>query len=238
MSRLNEIVNKLYKISLVLLLATCLLFIFYKVHNIDRNRYLSEHYINEGVEETGSINLVTSVLYDYRSFDTLGEATVILIAAAILVFLTPPKKGVMMSNEYTIIVYQYLLYIIPFLVVLGTYLMLFGHLSAGGGFVGGVVIAMIPILLTITFGIEFSEYKIGPAKKSLLENIGAIGFILLGLVGVFIGGNFLAGGQANINLGNPGELISAGLIPSLNLVIGLKVAAGLTTIFNSLIKEE
>ena len=37
------------------------------------------HYLEYGVKETGSINLVTSILLDYRAFDTLGEAIVILI---------------------------------------------------------------------------------------------------------------------------------------------------------------
>lgn len=238
MSRINKIFNKLYKIGLVVLLAIFLLFIFYEIHNLDTKRYLSEHYISEGVQETGSTNLVTSILYDYRGFDTLGEATVILTASTILAFLVPVRKVAMLSTKFTIIVYQTIIFIVPFLAVLGAYLVFFGHLSPGGGFVGGVVLAIIPILLTITYGIEFSEYKFKPSNKSLLEDIGAIGFILLGLLGVFTGSNFLANGQANFGPGNPGELTSAGLIPYLNLMIGIKVGAGLAIIFNSLTKEE
>ena len=238
MSRINEMFKKLYKISLVVLLAIFLLFIFYEIHNLDSKRYLSEHYISEGVQETGAINLVTSVLYDYRGFDTLGEATVILTAASTLAFLVPVRKVAMLSTKFTIIVYQTIIFIVPFLAVLGAYLIFFGHLSPGGGFVGGVVLAIIPTLLTITYGIEFSEYRLKPANKSLIEDMGAIGFILLGLLGIFTGSNFLANGQANFGLGNPGKLISAGLIPYLNLMIGIKVGAGLAKIFNSLIKEE
>lgn len=238
MSRINEMFKKLYKIGLVVLLSIFLLFIFYEIRDLGSTRYLSEHYISQGVQETGSINLVTSVLYDYRAFDTLGEATVILTASAILAFLVPLKKSPMLGIKSTIIVYQTMLFIVPLLAVLGSYLIFFGHLSPGGGFVGGVVLAAIPIVVTITYSVEFSEYKFKPNFKSLLEDIGAINFILLGLLGVLTGSNFLASGQTNFSLGNPGELISAGLIPYLNLMIGIKVGAGLATIFNSLIKEE
>lgn len=238
MSRVSKALKNVYKIALVLLLAIFLLFIFYEIHNFDSKRYLSEHYISEGLHETGAINLVTSVLYDYRAFDTLGEATVILIASSTLAFLVPAKKGAMLSADFTIIVYQTIKFIIPFLAVLGGYLILFGHLSAGGGFVGGVVLSIIPIVITIAYGIEFSEYNFNPTIKSLLEDIGSIGFILFGLLGIFTGNNFLSNGQANFNLGTPGEFISAGLIPYLNLMIGIKVGADLAIIFNSLIKEE
>ncbi|MBN2208450.1 MAG: cation:proton antiporter, partial [Candidatus Coatesbacteria bacterium] len=39
------------------------------------------YYINEGVRETGATNIVTSVVVNYRGFDTLGEVTVLFIAA-------------------------------------------------------------------------------------------------------------------------------------------------------------
>jgi multisubunit Na+/H+ antiporter MnhB subunit len=39
-----------------------------------------EHYIKEGVEETGSRNLVTGVLLDYRAYDTLGEVVVLFVS--------------------------------------------------------------------------------------------------------------------------------------------------------------
>lgn len=240
MSRMNKRFKALYKLGLVVSLAIFLLFIFYEIHNLDtdRKRYLSDHYISEGVQETGAINIVTSVLYDYRAFDTLGEATVLLTAAAILAFLVPVKKDKMFSHKLTTVVYQSTTFFLPFLAVLGAYLISFGHLTPGGGFVGGVVLSIIPILLTITYGVDFSESKIKHKKQKLLEDIGAIGYILIGLLGIWTGSTFLANGQANFGPGNTGELISAGLIPYLNGMIGIKVGAGLAIIFNSLMKEK
>lgn len=240
MSRTHTMLKKSYKIGLVVSLAIFLFVLFYEIHNLDSdgNRYLSEHYISKGVQETGAINLVTSVLYDYRAFDTLGETTVLLTAATILSFMVPVRKAAMLSTRFTMMVDQTLKWMIPFLAVLGAYLIFFGHLSPGGGFVGGVVLAIIPILLTITYGVEISEYKFKPTQKKVVEDIGVIGFILLGLLGISTGSNFLANGQAHFGPGNTGELISAGLIPCLNIMIGIKVGASMAIIFNSLMKEK
>ncbi|QOR67998.1 sodium:proton antiporter [Cytobacillus suaedae] len=239
-SRIYEMVKELYKIGLVGLLAMFLLLLFFEIHNLgnDGKRYLSEHYISEGVQETGATNLVASVLLDYRGLDTLGEATVILTAASILAFIVPVSIATMLGTKFTIIVDQTIKMILPFLAVLGAYLILFGHISPGGGFVGGVVLATIPILLTTTYGVEVSEYKFTPARTKLVESLGSIGFILLGLLGVLTGSQILSNGHANFGPGNTGELISAGLIPYLNGMIGIKVGAGLAIIFNSLIKEK
>ena len=57
----------------------------------------SNHYLKEGLKETGSANIVTSVILDYRAYDTLGEATVlftaIIGALAILRGKARKKKG-------------------------------------------------------------------------------------------------------------------------------------------------
>ena len=47
----------------------------------------SQTYISQGLEKTGAANLVSSVILDYRAYDTLGEATVLftsIIGATVL----------------------------------------------------------------------------------------------------------------------------------------------------------
>jgi multisubunit Na+/H+ antiporter MnhB subunit len=41
---------------------------------------MAEQYINGAVDKTGSVNLVTGVVFDFRGYDTLGEATVLVTA--------------------------------------------------------------------------------------------------------------------------------------------------------------
>lgn len=230
--------RKYYALFLVLLLGFFFTLTFYNLAELGNPSGLNQHYIAEGVKDTGAINLVTAILFDYRGFDTLGEATVILAAAAALSFLVPKKRIPMLATRFTIIVYQAIALILPIMVLLGFYLIVFGHLSPGGGFTGGVVLATIPILLTITYGISLAEDKFNYRQKAILESSGALTFVLLGLLGILTGSAFLASGQTNLSLGIPGNLISSGLIPYFNLAVGLKVSAGLAIIFNSLIKED
>ncbi len=44
-----------------------------------------QRYLESGVVETGAVNIVSSVIIDYRAFDTLGEATVLFVAIAAVI---------------------------------------------------------------------------------------------------------------------------------------------------------
>lgn len=52
----------------------------------------ARYYINRGREETGAVNIVTSIYLGYRAYDTLGEAMA-LFTAATGVFLLLKRKG-------------------------------------------------------------------------------------------------------------------------------------------------
>jgi len=53
---------------------------------------LKEHFVSRGVEETGAINLVSSIYLSYRVFDTLGETIVLLLAVSGIIMLFEVKK--------------------------------------------------------------------------------------------------------------------------------------------------
>lgn len=63
------------------------LFYFYMlaIRNLDplgaHSLRMSEAYVHGAVEKTGSVNLVTGVLFDFRAYDTLGEAVILYTAA-------------------------------------------------------------------------------------------------------------------------------------------------------------
>ncbi|OCL26701.1 sodium:proton antiporter [Orenia metallireducens] len=234
--------RKIYILILILGLGILLFINFsdlFEDSNLANNKYqLSQHYIENGVKDTGAINLVTAILFDYRGFDTLGEATVIFIVVSAISLLATKERVFVSDTNFSQIVYQNISFIIPFLYILAFYLIAYGHLSPGGGFAGGVVIATTFILLKITFGIRYVKEEEALGKKSLLESLGAISFVLTGLLGILLGYNFLANGQTSLYLGIAGQLVSAGIIPILNLATGIKVGSGLAIIFHRLVREE
>lgn len=130
----------------------------------------------------------------------------------------------------TLIVKEATKLVIGFILLYSIYLILYGHLSPGGGFSGGVVLACGFILLVLAFGKEFVDTLISDYSLTKWDCIGAIAFLVLALLGYIGGGvfvNFLA---------KPGDfsLISAGTIPLANIAIGLKVGACMAGAFAAL----
>ncbi len=110
----------------------------------------------------------------------------------------------------------------------GIYIILFGHLTPGGGFAGGVILAASYVLLMLAFGREFVEKNLPLPLASRLDCLGAFLFALIAILGLVFGGSFFVNFLYQKYLpGQPLNLISAGTIPLSNLAIGLKVGASL-----------
>ena len=117
------------------------------------------------------------------------------------------------------------------ILLFGIYILLHGHVSPGGGFAGGVIVALSFIHLMLAYGKETALKKLPKGVASFFEGFGAILFLGIALLG-FTGGwfflNFLPKGE-------PFRLFSAGIIPLCNIAISLKVGAGLFAIFVALV---
>jgi len=110
----------------------------------------------------------------------------------------------------------------------GIYIILFGHLTPGGGFAGGVILASSYVLLILAFGRKFAEKNLSLLWASKLDCVGAILFAVIAILGIVFSGSFFVNFLYQKYL--PGQalnLISAGTIPLSNIVIGLKVAMSL-----------
>lgn len=110
----------------------------------------------------------------------------------------------------------------------GIYIIIFGHLTPGGGFAGGVILASSYVLLMLAFGRDSAEANLSLPMASKLDCIGALFFALIAILGLVFGGSFF------VNFlfqkywpSEPLHLISAGTIPLSNIAIGLKVGASL-----------
>lgn len=116
----------------------------------------------------------------------------------------------------------------------GIYIVLHGHVSPGGGFAGGVIIALAFVHLMLAFGRDTALSKISMKLASNLESLGALLFLSIALIGFFGGSFFL-----NIlGKGTPFHLLSAGTIPLSNIAISIKVGMGLFAIFLALVVLE
>ena len=111
----------------------------------------------------------------------------------------------------------------------GIYIIIFGHLTPGGGFAGGVILASSYVLLMLAFGREFAEENLSLPWASKLDCVGALLFVAIALVGLLYGAadffwNYL---HQQHQYGEPFRLVSAGTIMYSNIAIGLKVGASL-----------
>jgi len=112
----------------------------------------------------------------------------------------------------------------------GVYILLHGHISPGGGFAGGVIIALSFIHLVLAFGREVALRRLKESVVSLIESLGGLIFLGIAMLG-FLGGFFF------LNIlphGQPFRLFSSGIILACNIAIFLKVGAGLFSIFMAL----
>ena len=117
------------------------------------------------------------------------------------------------------------------ILLFGIYIVFHGHLTPGGGFAGGVIVALSFVHLMLAFGKDLALRKMSRSVASLFESIGAILFITIALMG-FVGGYFFLN---FISKGTPFALFSAGTIPLSNIAICLKVGAGLFAVFVALV---
>ena len=120
-----------------------------------------------------------------------------------------------------------------FIFLYGIYIVLFGHLTPGGGFAGGVVVACAFVLMTLAFGKDSSLGKLGKGIASELDSVGALLFLLVAFLGMVFGPGreFFLNFLRQVFPGSDFQLLSAGIIPVCNIAIGLKVAASLFMVF-------
>lgn len=170
----------------------------------------------------GAANFVTAVVLAYRGIDTLGELS-ILFAAAMAAGLVLGRPGERRAGAapagFILRAGADLLF--PLLLVVGLYIILHGHLTPGGGFQGGVILAaafVVPVL---------ADPGRPPAHRRLawVEGLAGAAFIATGLAALAWDHQFLA---PLLGRGTLGSLVSAGTLPLLYLAVGLKVGAELT----------
>ena len=130
----------------------------------------------------------------------------------------------------TLIVKTVVRFAIGIVFMFGWYIIIYGHLTPGGGFAGGTILACGYVLLTLAFGKELALTKMSDMAASIVDNTCALLFVLVPILGIAFGYFFLNFPPH----GKPFNLVSAGVIPLYNILIGLKVTSSLFAIFLAL----
>ena len=113
---------------------------------------------------------------------------------------------------------------LPFALTFGLYVILFGTVSPGGGFQGGVIVASGVLLLYLGYGYNNTKHAINSEVLRVNEALGASLYVILGLLGIAFGANFCR--NVFYNIGQVGDLISAGTITFMGYSVGYKVLCG------------
>ena len=205
------------------------------------NNEVAAKYIEDGLQDTGAVNIVTGMILDYRAFDTFGESNVLFIATCTVLILmrNDKKKGKGSAEEEEKrdsfyepksdkILQTVAMILVPFIILFGIYVILNGHLSPGGGFSGGAIIGAGLILYLNAFGFEKTE-RFFTAKTYKWISFSALSFYCIAKsYSFYTGAHHL---ESGIPLGTPGNILSSGLILPLNICVGLVVACTMYAFF-------
>lgn len=126
--------------------------------------------------------------------------------------------------------------VIPFAIVYGSYVTVYGHLSPGGGFPGGALLAAAVILYTLALDRSAENYSHAVSER--IESGALLVYIVIGVVGVLLANSFLSNLSTGVPAGRMGTLLSAGFIPVIGVAIGAKVANTVLRFFRSMVEEE
>ncbi|MFI6659338.1 MnhB domain-containing protein [Streptomyces sp. NPDC050523] len=176
-------------------------------------------------------NTISSVNFDQRAFDTLGEMTILFGAVLGCVVLLRQTRDEHRAEpapaEVARPVRRYALLVLPVALVTGIYVVAHGQLSPGGGFQGGVVAATALHLLYL--GADYTALeRIRPVGAyEVGDALAASAYVVTGLAALIGSGAFLAN---TLPYGTFNTLSSGGTVPLLNAAIGMEVASAVVVL--------
>jgi multicomponent Na+:H+ antiporter subunit B len=180
----------------------------------------------------GVANAVTTVIVFFRGFDTLGEIAVLFIASLGIGLMLHSNSKCNIKAESNFMLQTASKILFPVILLFGIYVMIYGHLSPGGGFQGGVIIASGVLLLLISH----KAFEVPHSVIVALETFAGVSYVLIGLIGLLVLDTFL-GNFLPHDISQMGMLLSGGIIPVIYIIVGIKVGSEMSLIVQNLIKR-
>ncbi len=196
----------------------------------------ANYYAANTAKDIGSANIVTAIVVTYRGLDTLGEVTVLFLASTIVGLVLALGKKQAQLPRVLVPVGELLTtgtrFLAPLITLLGVYVFVNGHLTPGGGFQGGAIIASGALLLLLADPLKHFSHGL----IATLESLAGVAYVGIGILGLVLAGGFLD--NRFLPIGTLGALFSAGAIPLIYSLIGLKVGAELSSMLANLSETE
>ncbi|KTS73869.1 monovalent cation/H+ antiporter subunit A [Pseudomonas oryzihabitans] len=161
---------------------------------------IGDFFLANSVSGGGGYNVVNVILVDFRGFDTLGEITVLAIAAAgvygLLKHLHLPHplvdpKGTPWSRDsHPMILNNVARVLLPLALLVSAFIFVRGHNLPGGGFIAGLITAIALILQYVAHGVTWTQRRL-PVSYHTLAGLGVLIAALTGLGSLAFGRPFL-----------------------------------------------
>jgi multicomponent Na+:H+ antiporter subunit B len=204
--------------------------------------HLSPEFLEQGYGETATPNIVTVVLADYRSYDTMFEAVVVFVAALIVMVIlrhTPRQRGKIILHRpqregRDTILQGAAQLIIPVMQIFALYVVAHGHYSPGGGFQGGVIFGASFILLALCFNLRFTLRRFREQAVLFCVAGGVLLYAAIGTICQVMGFNFLGyAGLAGI-LGVSDVMARSYGILAVEIGVGITVMSVMVSLYYDL----
>jgi len=184
-----------------------------------RNQYLQMFMI-----DVGGTNAVTAIYLGYRVYDTLFEALLLVVAVVAVTHVSWLSLDQIPSGRHSEIensaMAKFTMRIIcPIILLFAAYLIMNGHISAGGGFLGGLTIASFFICRYLVLDI----YDLPIKKVMKLEELVFINITVLPILAIFTGVVYVVAGIT--------PLFQHIYLIAMSSLVGMKVACGFFILF-------
>ena len=228
---LSSEVKKVQKSTVIKIIAAfvfcaglCILFLWHVPIGESAILELRNQFLRDFMQSVGGENAVTAVYLGYRVYDTLFETLLLVIAVVAVSHMSWFAESHVADGEHsemeTSRMTKFTMRIIcPIILMFGVYLTINGHISAGGGFLGGLAVTTFFMCRYLVFGI----YDLPVDKIIKMEEVVFVNIVILPIFAIFVGVIYL---EPAIT-----PFLQTLYLTAMSALVGMKVACGFFVLF-------
>ena len=194
-------------------------------------------FVDNSVPGGGGTNVVNVILVDFRGFDTLGEITVLAIAAVGIYMMlrdlrleapqTDAAGRPWSGDIHPLILATFSRLLLPLALMVAVFILLRGHNLPGGGFIAGLITAVALTMQYLANGIAWTRTRLSGELHPLI-GLGLLTATLTGLISIYLGYPFLTSAHGHVHLPLIGDLeIASAMVFDLGVAM---VVVGITLV--------